>query len=38
MISATWPINFQMIFLSYMSLSSVCLFIIQQLKQLITDI
>ena len=33
-ISATWLINFQMIFLLYMSLSSVYLFSIQQLQYL----
>ena len=37
MISATWSINFQMVFLFYMSLSSVYLFSIQQLKALIAE-
>ena len=37
MISATWLINFQMVHLFYMSLSSLYLFSIQQLRKLITE-
>ena len=37
MISATWSINFQMVFLFYMSLSLPCLFSICQLRKLLAE-
>ena len=37
MISVTWSINFQMIFLFYMSLSLPCLFSICQLRKLLAE-
>ena len=36
-ISAPWSINFQMVFLFYMSLSSLCLFSIHQLTELLAE-
>ena len=38
MISAEWSANFQMVLLFYMSLSSVCLFSIRQLRELLAKI